>query len=55
MHFSRESSHPALLENRHGEGTVMTMLTPISEPLRLKNRTPRNQLASGMTTGLIFY
>ena len=47
MHFSRESSHPALLENRHGEGTVMTMLTPISEPLRLKNRTPWNQLASG--------
>lgn len=46
MHFSRESSHPALLENRHGDGTVMTMLTPISEPLRLENRTPWNQLAS---------
>ncbi|MBA61555.1 MAG: hypothetical protein CMJ76_04240 [Planctomycetaceae bacterium] len=48
MSFSRELSHPALLENSFGRGTVITMLTPVSEPLNLENRTAWNQLASGI-------
>ncbi len=48
MRFSREVSHPALLENSFGQGMVMTMLTPVSEPLQLENRTVWNRLASGM-------
>ena len=48
MKFSREMTHPALIENTFGLGTVLTMLTPISEPLNLENRTVWNQLASGI-------
>jgi len=48
MKFSREESHPAIVENSFGQGTVITMLTPVSEPLTLENRTAWNQLASGI-------
>ena len=48
MKFSREGSHPAIVENSFGLGTVITMLTPVSEPLNLENRTAWNQLASGI-------
>lgn len=48
MKFSREGSHPAIVENSFGKGTVITMLTPVSEPLTLENRTAWNQLASGI-------
>lgn len=48
MRFSREISHPAIVENSFGQGTVITMLTPVSEPLNLENRTAWNQLASGI-------
>lgn len=47
MRFSRQADHPAILENAFGGGTVITMLTPISEPLNLETRTPWNRLASG--------
>ena len=48
MRFSREVTHPAIIENIFGLGTVLTMLTPVSEPLNLENRTGWNQLASGI-------
>jgi Aerotolerance regulator N-terminal/von Willebrand factor type A domain len=38
---------PALVENRLGQGNVLVMTTPISDPARPKNRQTWNELATG--------
>jgi hypothetical protein len=38
---------PAVVENRLGRGTVLVMTTPISDPPRVNDRQPWNELATG--------
>jgi hypothetical protein len=44
-HFS--NNQPALLERTVGRGRVLTLATPISDPLEPKNRQPWNALPTG--------
>jgi len=46
MQFS-QTRHPALVQCNHGKGTVLTLLTPISEPAQIPERTSWNELVSG--------
>jgi len=46
MQFSH-TRHPALVQCNHGKGTVLTLLTPISEPAQIPQRTSWNELVSG--------
>lgn len=46
MRFS-QTRHPALVQSNHGKGTVLTLLTPISESARIPERTSWNELVSG--------
>jgi len=46
MQFS-QTRHPALVQHNHGKGTVLTLLTPISEPAQIAGRTSWNELVSG--------
>lgn len=46
MQFS-DTRHPALVQHNQGKGTVVTLLTPISEPAQILQRTSWNELVSG--------
>ncbi|MEC7567289.1 MAG: BatA domain-containing protein [Planctomycetota bacterium] len=46
MQFSN-TRHPALVENQYGEGMVLTLLTPISDPFQIADRAAWNELVSG--------
>ena len=41
------SDHPAIIEHRVGQGRVITMTTPVSEPFQITGRQPWNELVSG--------
>jgi hypothetical protein len=41
------TGHPALIEKSVGEGRVLTLTTPVSDPANLRNREPWNTLPTG--------
>ena len=41
------SDHPAMIEQRVGQGRTITMTTPVSEPFQITGRQPWNELVSG--------